>query len=335
MDFPPPSSGSPPTDWPTDWFEQVTACLWCSSDRIDPCIAGVRDWFFGCVPGEFSFGRCRECGSLLLQSRPTAAHLAKAYRGYYTHTAEQAGTPGNGLVQRMGRVLANGYARRRYGQSSRIGDAALASLFGLFPVRRAEIDAKHRHLPAAPADVLDYGCGNGEFLVRAAGLGHRIVGVDFDPTAVATARARGLAVFEPSAEQSAEFSARFALITAVHVLEHVPDPLALLRDFRRWLKPGGELFLEMPNAAAAGLGQHGKFWRGLEAPRHFSVPSEAGLRSALKQAGFAQVIIGQRAFARDFMDAASHAAAHGEGMLPLSQAVLSGPEVLTCLARAD
>ena len=332
MNFPLSLHDAPPTDWPADWFERATACLWCNSDQGEPFVAGVRDWFFDCVPGEFSFAQCRECGSLLLENRPTAVHLAKAYRAYYTHSADHAEASGKGLVQRIGRGLAEGYARRRYGRSARIADAAFAGLFGLFPVRRAEIDAQHRHLPAGPSEVLDYGCGNGEFLVRAASLGHRTVGVDFDPAAVATARKRGLTVFEPSAEQAAEFSARFDLITAVHVVEHLPDPVGLLRDLRRWLKPGGRLFLEMPNAAAAGLGKYGKFWRGLEAPRHFSLPSEAGLRLALAQAGFGQVTFGQRAFARDFMDAASLAAANGAAS-PILDAALSGPEVLTCLAQ--
>jgi len=334
MEFRPPLSSSPAADWPAEWFEQVTACLWCGSENCEPFIGGVRDWFFDCVPGEFAFARCRECGSLVLQNRPTAAHLEKAYRGYYTHANEQQAAPGKGLVQRIGRVLASAYARRRYSQSSRIGDAAFAGLFGLFPVRRAEIDAIYRHLPSMPSDVLDYGCGNGEFMVRAAALGHRAIGVDFDPAAVTTARNRGLAVFEPSAQQSAEFAGRFDLITAVHVVEHVPDPLVLLRDFRGWLKPGGQLFLEMPNAGAAGLGTHGKFWRGLEAPRHFSLPSEAGLRHALGQAGFELVMIGQRAFARDFMDAASQAAAGCESAVTRPDAALSGPELLTCLAQA-
>ena len=300
-----------------------------------PLLEGVRDWFFSAVPGEFAFAQCRQCRSLLLQERPVAAHIGKAYSGYYTHSGETEVGRRGGPIQRIGQTLANGYVRRRFGGSNGWIDAAEAALFARFPVRRAEVDAVNRYLPKAQADVLDYGCGNGDFLARAARFGHRVVGVDFDPAAADFARRRGLTVFEPGEVSAAGFAHKFGHITAAHVLEHVTDPLALLRDFHRWLKPGGHLYLEFPNAEAAGLRAHGRFWRGLEAPRHFSLPSENGLRRALGETGFAPVIIGQRAFARQFMDSASRAAAQangGGGEVGLPE--LSGPEMLTCLARA-
>jgi SAM-dependent methyltransferase len=323
--------------WPAEWLEDVNACLWCQAAQCQPCVTGVRDWFFAAVPGEFSYARCDKCGSLLLEQRPTAAHIGKAYHGYYTHSADAAETPRRGLVPRIGRSLAAGYANRRYAQSPHIADAARSRLFELFPVRRAEIDAAHRHLPPAPAEVLDFGCGNGDFLARAQALGHHAVGVDFDPAAVLFAKGRGIEVYEPAALPEADFAHRFDLVTAAHVVEHVADPLALLADFRRWLKPGGHLFIEVPNAEAAGLAEHGRFWRGLEAPRHFSLPSAEGLRNALREAGFAPVMLGQRAFSRQFMDGASQAAALANGG-KAGQGVAnhgrSGPEVLICLARA-
>jgi len=299
-----------------------------------PLIEGVRDWFFSAVPGEFAFAQCRQCQSLLLQDRPVAAHIGKAYSGYYTHSGEAEVGGRAGAIQRIGQTLANGYVRRRFGRSTSWLDKAEAALFACFPVRRAEVDAVHRYLPRAASDVLDYGCGNGDFLARSAQFEHRVVGVDFDPQAVGFARRRGLTVFEPGEASAAEFAQKFDHITAAHVLEHVTDPPALLRDFHRWLRPGGHLYLEFPNAEAAGLGAHGRFWRGLEAPRHFSLPSENGLRRALGETGFAPVIIGQRAFARQFMDSASRAAAQANGGGEVGLPGFSGPEMLTCLARA-
>jgi 2-polyprenyl-3-methyl-5-hydroxy-6-metoxy-1,4-benzoquinol methylase len=338
----PPLSAEPdwPADWPADWLEDVDACLWCKGMARRPLVSGVRDWFFAAVPGEFSFAQCGECCSLLLERRPVAAHIGKAYRSYYTHSSEAADAHRRSLMQRIGRGLAGRYARSRYARSAGVADAVCSQLFGFFPVRRAEVDAVHRHLPRCPAEVLDFGCGNGDFLARAQALGHRCVGVDFDPEAVNFVKGRGIEVYEPDALAEAGFEGRFDIVTAAHVVEHVADPLALLGDFRRWLKPGGHLFIEVPNAEASGLAKHGRFWRGLEAPRHFSLPSAAGLRDALEKAGFTVAMMGQRAFSHHFMDDASQAAAlanHGPaaGAGAGAGAVqgLSGPELLTCLAR--
>jgi len=326
---------SPDQSWPSEWFEHIGACLLCGSADCAPLLDGVQDWFFGAVPGAFGFARCRDCGSLLLERRPDAAHIGLAYAKYYTHAGAQAPAPPSGLVRRIGHDLAQGYARRRYGGGRGALDAVRAGLFALFPVRRGEVDATHRHLPPAPAEVLDYGCGNGAFLARAAGFGHLVSGVEFDAAAAAVARQGGVAVYDPVSLPEAAFAGRFDLITAVHVIEHVADPVALLGDFRRWLKPGGRVFLEMPNAEAGGLARHGRFWRGLEAPRHFSLPSVRGLAIAIERAGFEPVRIGRRAFARQFMDAASAeaAAAHphissGAGNIRHAD----GPEIITFLA---
>jgi 2-polyprenyl-3-methyl-5-hydroxy-6-metoxy-1,4-benzoquinol methylase len=324
--------------WPDEWFEHARACLWCGGRDLARAVEGVEDWFFGAVPGAFAFARCASCASLVLKRRPCAGHLASAYVGYYTQREAEPAREGGGLARRIVRAVEAGYARRRYAASGALSDLAISCACQMLPVRRAEVDWNYRHLPRAPADVLDYGCGNGAFLARAAALGHRATGVDFDPQAAAIARRHGVTVHLPGAMADGAFAGRFDHITAAHVLEHVADPLALLADFRRWLKPGGTVFIELPNAEAEGLARHGRFWRGLEAPRHFSLPSAAALRRALEQAGFAGAVIGARAFSRPFMDAASQAAqaAHpGVASGALAGRDAGGPEFLTALARAS
>ena len=79
----------------------------------------------------------------------------------------------------------------------------------------------------------------------------------------------------------------FDHITLVHVLEHVPNPLDLLARLFAWLKPVGTLFVEPPNADATGPAILDQYWRGLEAPRHFALPTRGALTGALEHAGFA------------------------------------------------
>ncbi|HKB23770.1 MAG TPA: class I SAM-dependent methyltransferase, partial [Methylomirabilota bacterium] len=79
--------------------------------------------------------------------------------------------------------------------------------------------------------------------------------------------------------------ARFDVVTAFHVLEHVPDPVAVLRRMLGWLAPGGLLIVEVPNAGGLGATLFGGAWSGLELPRHLSHFTPVTLERAVRLAG--------------------------------------------------
>lgn len=98
------------------------------------------------------------------------------------------------------------------------------------------------------AEVLDVGCGSGDFLAAIASGVRRAVGLDWSPAAVALSRARGLDVREGDlAGHAAEFAGGFDAVCAFHVLEHLPEPAGFLVSLRRCLRPGGSLYLSVPN----------------------------------------------------------------------------------------
>jgi len=105
--------------------------------------------------------------------------------------------------------------------------------------------------PAVGLRHLDIGCDTGDLL--AAGrdeLGLDPVGLEISPLAARTARERhGLDVVVGDVLE-APLEARFDVITAIDVLEHVADPRALLQRLRDLLAPRGRLFLVTPNSAA-------------------------------------------------------------------------------------
>ncbi len=106
---------------------------------------------------------------------------------------------------------------------------------------------------ARGAAVLDVGCGGGDFLAGIAPAAGRVVGVEWSSPAVARARAQGLDVREGDlAGVAAEFAGGFDAVCAFHVLEHLQEPSGFLGSLRRCLRPGGSLYLSVPNRMRSG-----------------------------------------------------------------------------------
>jgi SAM-dependent methyltransferase len=143
--------------------------------------------------------------------------------------------------------------------------------------------------------VLDVGCGSGLLLEAFRRVGCDVQGADFQPEVVERAR-RSLAipVVLAEAEQLTRHlaPASFDLITAMHVLEHVPNVEAVLAQCRQLLKPGGWFVGGVPLIDSPQAWMFGKRWVGIsEAPRHLSVPSRQGLTLRCAATGFDRVTI--------------------------------------------
>jgi len=137
-----------------------------------------------------------------------------------------------------------------------------------------------------PGRVLDVGCGNGSFLELMRSAGWDIAGLDPDPKAAKLAAERlgtNIRTGELNSESFAPCS--FDAVTLHHVIEHVFDPIELMADCRRILKPGGHLVLITPNLSSAGHKWFRANWRGLEPPRHLHLFSPKALASGAELAG--------------------------------------------------
>ncbi len=124
-------------------------------------------------------------------------------------------------------------------------------LFFLSQVRKGiryyGILEKHGRIRSSEATtVFDVGCGMGGVLeaFRLGGV-ERVFGVDFGEEYLEEGRRRGLTLRKGSVEELQEFG--FAdIIVLSHVLEHVPEPVSLLKEAARRLKPDGVLFIAVP-----------------------------------------------------------------------------------------
>ena len=248
-------------------------CPLCDNpgERLYSCL---HDRLFG-AQGEWSISRCKStgCGLVWLDPRPLEDDIYKAYATYYTHS-----TPG-GV-----RSLRSRFLSTMFGWLVNV----LSNLNGLTNERRDLADMHLNELP--PGRLLEIGCGDGQFLDRMKGFGWTVEGVDFDAKAADAAKEKfGIDVKVGRLEEMRYPDGSFDAVTMRHVIEHVFDPIATMREVRRILKPGGIVVVLTPNADSLGLRTYGPNWRGLEPPRHIHIFTPRTLDHVASKAGLETV----------------------------------------------
>jgi hypothetical protein len=244
-------------------------CLYCHSSRLTPHWSGIRDRL-GHVPGERSFDRCDECGSLQLSSLPPDDELAS----YYPPACSFSRQPGDGggLRRWMTWLEHHWFLRPHY--RAQVQQVLQTSDFaGRCGLR-----------------LLDVGCGRGLRLAAFQQQGLDVCGLDLQPEVIGSLqRDLGIPgeVGGVDALASRFAPASFDLVTAFYLLEHVPDVSALLANCRRLLKPGGWFVGAVPVCDGLQARLFGERWLHVtEAPRHLSLPSTLGLLQAASLAGY-------------------------------------------------
>jgi 2-polyprenyl-3-methyl-5-hydroxy-6-metoxy-1,4-benzoquinol methylase len=200
--------------------------------------------------------RCTACGQLLSQC--TTAH--------YWQSMQEFNDP-------QGTLPVAGSEQRRFKRSKSFLDQ-IAKLLGK---------------PPGEIRLLDVGCSSGAFLNTAIQLGFRAEGVEPAPEAAATAQAAGLNVRQGLLQEAGYAEGQFDAITLFEVIEHLQQPLELLQECRRILRPGGILLIGTGNAASWSMAAMGARWEYLHIAKHgghVSFFSPESLASLGQRAGF-------------------------------------------------
>jgi 2-polyprenyl-3-methyl-5-hydroxy-6-metoxy-1,4-benzoquinol methylase len=104
----------------------------------------------------------------------------------------------------------------------------------------------HAHVPLAGKDVLEIGAGGGWLLDHLRDKGARVVGYDFEEVSLALGRSKGIDLRHGSVPEALATGARFDIVILSHVLEHIAQPIELLRSMRNLLRDDGVLYVEVP-----------------------------------------------------------------------------------------
>ena len=204
---------------------------------------------------EMAVVRCLGCALEWQRPFPSAQRLRELYAGDY--------------FVRWGARAPAGFERvRAIKQAS--GRELLAELARLRPGGR----------------LLDLGCAMGFLLEAAEQAGFQGHGLDLNPEAIGIAKRRfGDRVALGELGDAAFPGLRFDAISLIDVLEHVPDPAALLGRVRERLAPGGALAALLPNAASLTRRVMGSRWQHYT-PEHLFFWNPAALSRLLESSGF-------------------------------------------------
>jgi SAM-dependent methyltransferase len=198
--------------------------------------------------------KCENCGLLVTDPFPTEEELVYIYQDDF-------------------------YGKEK---SQRFG-SFLEKVVYLF--RRARTQKIKRLLK--PGSVLDVGCGRGITLYFLKKWGWNCTGTQLSKNAAEYARsAFGLKIYEGDLLEAKFADESFDLVILAHVLEHVPDPLAYLREISRILTRKGVLILELPNAGNFLIDIFKEKWFGWDLPRHLYHFTPGTITRMLSQAGF-------------------------------------------------
>ncbi len=196
---------------------------------------------YGITDVQFPVVRCRTCRFVFLNPRPDIDTIHRYYPPIF-YTADM--TPEAVLAERRGSL-----------------DARLKML---------------RHL--RPGRLLDIGCSRGEFLHRMREVGWEPFGIDFSAT---PPNMFNVPVFTGTVDQAPYPRESFDLVTLWAVLEHIHDPLPMLKQVRSFLKKDGRAYILVPNFNSI----PGRFMRHDDVPRHVVMFTPRSLRDMAARAG--------------------------------------------------
>jgi SAM-dependent methyltransferase len=237
-------------------FEHA-ACGYCGSQEATR-YAELEDWLCG-MQGRFTMVRCARCGVLRLNPRPDRDTVGRYYLEDYKPFADGRSTP--------------------WSVSNRIRAWSLE--YGLR--RRVRMVSRHR----PEGRLLDVGCATGLFLDAARRHGPwQVEGVEPSPSAAAHGRRElGLEIRQDTFADADFDAGSFDVITMWDVLEHLHNPRAAVQKAAQLLRPGGALVVRIPHLESLGARLFGRYWAGLDAPRHLHIFPRHVLGELMHQAG--------------------------------------------------
>ncbi|GAB4238812.1 MAG: class I SAM-dependent methyltransferase [Ekhidna sp.] len=214
-------------------YEKVETCPVCKSSNFKNHIICTDH----SISGEsFALTQCNNCSLILTNPRPDINQIGQYYESedYISHADKS-----NSLINTIYRLVRNYTIRKKF---------KLVSSY------------------ANKKSLFDFGCGTGDFLNYLKQKSWEVSGFEPSKLAADKSKSKGISLIE----NITTGKDKFGIVTAWHVLEHVPDPAKTLKLLRKKTIKGGFIFIAVPNPRSYDANHYDEFWAGYDVPRHLS-----------------------------------------------------------------
>ncbi len=218
--------------------------------------------------------RCLNCKIIYVWPQPTFTEVKTWYgKRYFEHSLEQ----GRKILDLWKKSIDNGTHNFH----------PTGKQFSLIFQWLESLGLKEFEESLKTKRMLDIGCATGGLLAEFISRGWEATGVELSESAVKFDRRMGFDVIQGTVEDGKFPDGHFDLVTMTHVIEHLPNPTATLKEISRILKPGGFLFIRTPNAESLPRLITGKKW--FEDHDHLFFFGNRSLNSLLNKCNFMEL----------------------------------------------
>ena len=262
----------------------IEKCPVCDSIAVETIYPDMVDYFFYSSKS-VNLVKCGnpECEHIYIPETYSRETLLEIYADYYTHEDFKINATKKSL-RNIFRKMLFVYAKLKNSEtrltiSERCFVLLIYVSFTLVPWIKGYFDSNTFYLNRKrKSDICEIGCGDGENLLNFKYIGWDCSAVDFDSAAVKSARDNGLDAIVGNISHLSQFDKKFDVIVFRHVVEHLQSTKSIILDCSKYLKPDGQIVIITPNNNSFGHQLFGRFWRGLEAPRHLNIYSNKSAR---------------------------------------------------------
>jgi len=188
---------------------------------------------------DFTIVKCDTCGFKFTNPRPLESDLGDYYKSeeYISHSNTR-----KGLISKLYQSVRNYTLKKKLKLITKLNKTS--------------------------GNILDIGCGTGEFLNVCKLSGWNTLGIE--PSEDARKFGKGSFALDVREEDALKGlkDGSYDIITMWHVLEHVPHLNARIEEIKRLLKPGGHILIAVPNCSSKDAAKYGRYWAAYDVPRH-------------------------------------------------------------------
>ena len=227
----------------------------------EPVLKG-HDRLLG-LAGEYMVVRCTTCGLMRTNPRPTQESIGYYYPDNYS--------PYKSIAIREGNFPSSIFGHLK---------TSVQGLIRFNSTRIPNLD---------PGRMLEIGCASGAFLEKMARKGWYVEGIELSRKASERARAFGHKIINAAVEDAPDPLQLYDLIVGWMVLEHLHDPVGVLKKLRRWVKADGWFVFSVPNADSFEFKLFRERWYALHLPNHLYHYTPNTLEKVLNKGGWEMV----------------------------------------------